>query len=125
MTTEQLVPEQTHATAANVLASRLADGLANGLANSIPAEWLADLEKKLANGENVLTGVEVDLDSRLRFKKGIIVLTGHRLLACAPGETAWQEWPFRAGLRLQHHDHAGVGHLELLDEQGRLASWRF
>ena len=24
-----------------------------------------------------------------------------------------------------HHDHAGVGHLELFDDHGRLASWRF
>jgi ATP-binding cassette subfamily B protein len=109
MTTEQLVPVKTIATAAIV----------------VPPDWQTAVEKKLANGENVLTSVEVDLDSRLRFKKGILVLTGRRLLACAPGETAWQEWHFRAGLRLQHHDHAGVGHLELLDEQGRLGSWRF
>ncbi|SHM35817.1 ATP-binding cassette, subfamily B [Duganella sacchari] len=26
---------------------------------------------------------------------------------------------------LKHHDHAGVGHLELMNKQGRLAAWRF
>lgn len=26
---------------------------------------------------------------------------------------------------MTHHDHAGVGHLELFDDHGRLASWRF
>ncbi|MFA9217168.1 MAG: ABC transporter transmembrane domain-containing protein, partial [Sphingomonadaceae bacterium] len=28
-------------------------------------------------------------------------------------------------MRLQHHDHAGVGHLELVNDAGRLAAWRF
>ena len=84
-----------------------------------------EVEKELASGENVLGSVEVDLDARLRFKKGIVVVTNRRLLARAPGETAWRLWSFRPGLKLGHHDHAGVGHLELTDEQGRLANWRF
>ncbi|HAT30910.1 MAG TPA: ABC transporter [Janthinobacterium sp.] len=69
--------------------------------------------------------MEVDLDSRLRFKKGLLVLTERRLLARAPGDTVWHDWTYRPGLELKHFDHAGVGHLELQDEQGRLASWRF
>ncbi|MES2316706.1 MAG: ABC transporter ATP-binding protein [Pseudomonadota bacterium] len=69
--------------------------------------------------------MEVDLDARLRFKKGILVVTGSRLLARAPGESTWRHWSYRPGLKLTHHDHAGVGHLELVDEQGRLANWRF
>ncbi|MBG6219483.1 ATP-binding cassette subfamily B protein [Janthinobacterium sp. CG_23.4] len=47
------------------------------------------------------------------------------MLARSPGDTAWKSWSFRAGLRLTHHDHAGVGHMELFDDHGRLASWRF
>jgi ATP-binding cassette subfamily B protein len=54
-----------------------------------------------------------------------MLLTDRRLLARAPGETAWRGWTFRKELLLKHHDHAGVGHLELLDDSGRLASWRF
>ncbi len=46
-------------------------------------------------------------------------------MARAPGAKAWQQWPFRPGMALRHHDHAGVGHLELVDETGRLAAWRF
>ncbi|CDG84282.1 ABC transporter transmembrane region family protein [Janthinobacterium agaricidamnosum NBRC 102515 = DSM 9628] len=53
------------------------------------------------------------------------MVTERRLLSRAPGETTWKDWSYRPGLSLKHHDHAGVGHLELLDEQGRLASWRF
>lgn len=94
-------------------------------ATTLPAHWLAQLEKNLLTGENVLSSVEVDLDARLRFTKGIIVVTEKRLLARAPGETTWQHWSYRPGLRLAHHDHAGVGHLELFDDHGRLAAWRF
>ena len=48
-----------------------------------------------------------------------------RLLARSAGQTAWQEWPLRAGLQLTHHDQAGVGTLALLDANGRLATWRY
>ncbi|WP_296948354.1 ABC transporter ATP-binding protein [uncultured Massilia sp.] len=109
MTNQQLVPSAPLAVAASFL----------------PEHWQADVEKKLAPGENVLTSVEVDLDSKLRFTKGLLVVTDRRLLARAPGETAWRDWPYRAGLSLRHHDHAGVGHLELVDGQGLLGAWRF
>ncbi|WP_374046109.1 ABC transporter ATP-binding protein [Massilia sp. R2A-15] len=55
----------------------------------------------------------------------MVVVTDRRLIARAPGETEWRDWVFRPGLQLKHHDHAGVGHLELVDAQGRLAAWRF
>ncbi|MES2071578.1 MAG: ABC transporter ATP-binding protein [Pseudomonadota bacterium] len=93
--------------------------------NSLPERWRLDLEKQLTAEENVLSAVEVDLDSKLHFVKGLIAITGHRLLSKAPGETEWKDWPYAAGLQLRHHDHAGVGHLELLNASGRLASWRF
>ncbi|MET0982035.1 MAG: ABC transporter transmembrane domain-containing protein, partial [Telluria sp.] len=69
--------------------------------------------------------MEVDLDTKLRFTKGILVVTTRRLLARAPGAAGWSDWAFRPGLRLRHHDHAGVGHLELVDQHGLLAAWRF
>ncbi len=94
-------------------------------ASFLPDQWLPDVEKKLLPGENVLSSVEVDLDAKLRFTKGILVVTDRRLLSRAPGDAEWREWRYRPGLRLKHHDHAGVGHLELIDEQGRLAAWRF
>jgi ATP-binding cassette subfamily B protein len=91
----------------------------------LPDGWDNDVRKQLAPGENVLTGVEVDLDTKLRFTKGVLVVTNRRLLSRAPGETAWRDWAFRPGLVLRHHDHAGVGHLELVDANGLLAGWRF
>jgi ATP-binding cassette subfamily B protein len=109
MTTQQLVSPTALAAAASFL----------------PDHWQPDVEKKLLPGENVLSSVEVDLDAKLRFTKGILVVTNRRLLSRAPGESEWRDWAWRPGLQLRHHDHAGVGHLELVDQQGRLAAWRF
>jgi ATP-binding cassette subfamily B protein len=109
MTNQQLVPPIALAVAASFL----------------PEHWQSDVEKKLAPGENVLNSVEVDLDARLRFTKGILVVTDRRLLARAPGASEWRDWPYRAGLALRHYDHAGVGHLDLSDADGLLDSWRF
>ncbi|KRH99268.1 ABC transporter [Curvibacter sp. PAE-UM] len=67
--------------------------------------------------------MEVDLDTRLQFGRGLLVATERRLLARAPGQSAWQAWAYHPTLKLNQHDHAGVGHLELLDGQGRLAHW--
>ncbi|WP_394780974.1 ABC transporter ATP-binding protein [Undibacterium sp.] len=95
--------------------------------NLLSERWRLDLEKQLAAQENVLSAVEVDLDAKLHFVKGLIVVTDQRLLSKAPGEAEWKDWAYAAtgGLQLKHHDHAGVGHLELLNDKGRLASWRF
>ena len=95
------------------------------VASFLPEAWQDEVRKQLAPGENVLTSVEVDLDAKLRFIKGILVVTTRRLLSRAPGETVWREWVFQPGLVLQHHDHAGVGHIELVDQDGLLAAWRF
>ena len=91
----------------------------------LPAAWRSEVETQLSSKENVLTAMEVDLDARLHFAKGMLLVTERRLLARAPGQTAWREWPYRPGLSLKHHDHAGVGHLELQDGSARLAAWCF
>ncbi len=76
--------------------------------------------------EDALALLSVDLDDALCFASGQIVLTRHRLLAQAPGSTAWQEWPLADHrLSLQHSDHGGIGELSLHDGERRLALWRF
>ncbi len=91
--------------------------------SDVPAEWLAEIRPQLRPEENVLALLEVDLDTRLQFGRGLLIATGQRLLAREPGQTAWVSWDYHPALRLSQHDHAGVGHLELLDSQGRLAHW--
>ncbi|MET3120726.1 ATP-binding cassette subfamily B protein [Oxalobacteraceae bacterium GrIS 2.11] len=93
--------------------------------SNLPQTWRDIVANQLTSGENALTALEVDLDERLNFRKGILVATESRLFSQAPGETEWKSWDYRADLILKHHDHAGIGHLELTDAHGLLASWRF
>ena len=93
--------------------------------NDVPDTWISAVTSQLILGENVAASVMVDLDPRLHFSEGLIVVTDQRILACAAGENAWHAWPYTADLRLKHHDHAGVGQLELANADGRLATWRF
>lgn len=98
------------------------DGYQRG---NVPLAWQQQVAAQLERGEVGIAAVELDLDHRLRFAKGLIVITSCRVLARAPGDSQWRAWGFRPGLSLRHHDHAGVGHLDIVDETGLLASWRF
>lgn len=92
---------------------------------SLPQDWQDSLATKLEEEEEILVFLELDLDAQLRFVPGWLVLTGRRLLARVSTNNSWQSWEFRDGLLLRHHDHAGVGTLELTDAESRLAVWRY
>lgn len=79
----------------------------------------------LRPGESVWAALETDLDERLRFGKGAVLLTNERILAFQGDEKKWQSRDLLPGLALQHTDHAGVGTLQLRDASARLAVWRF
>ncbi|MCV2350159.1 ABC transporter ATP-binding protein [Paucibacter sp. Y2R2-4] len=87
-------------------------------------KW-AECQSRLLAQENVLAPLEVDLDSQLRFASGLLVLTNRRLLAWDPATGNWTDWDLQAEMSMQISDQAGVGALELLNAQGRLAIWRF
>ncbi|MDB5839215.1 MAG: transporter ATP-binding protein [Herminiimonas sp.] len=91
----------------------------------VPDAWAAEVDAILSPGENVAATLPVDLNTRLQFVDGLVIVTDRRVLARAPGEAGWHDWPYQPGLTLRHHDHAGVGHLEISDKTGRLASFRF
>ncbi|WNO06684.1 ABC transporter ATP-binding protein [Rhodoferax mekongensis] len=91
----------------------------------MPSIWREAVLKQLRPQENVLATLEVDLDQQLRFVKGLVVLTNQRLLSCAGTQKVWTSWDLQAGQKLLHHDHAGVGHMDLLDANALLGSWRF
>jgi len=92
---------------------------------SLPDAWRAEVESQLANEEDILAWLEIDLDERLNFTQSLVVVTNRRLLARGLEETTWRDWTYRKGLVLQRHDHAGVGSLELHDDEARLACWRY
>ncbi|MDP3687868.1 MAG: ABC transporter, partial [Sulfurimicrobium sp.] len=85
-------------------------------AQHLPGAWRTEVESQLSGNEEILAWMEVDLDARLHFSPGLLLVTNHRILARLPDEMAWQDWPFRAGLALLQADHAGVGTLELHDD---------
>jgi ATP-binding cassette, subfamily B, bacterial len=91
----------------------------------LPDPWSAYVSASLQTGESLQTWLQPDLDSRLHFAEGLLVLTNQRLLAWLPGSSQCQAWSLSDGLQLNHHDHAGVGTLELLDTSGRLGCWRY
>ncbi|WP_265919162.1 cyanophycin metabolism-associated ABC transporter [Cupriavidus nantongensis] len=87
--------------------------------------WRAEAGSWLRPGETVLAGLALDLDARLHFTQGWLVVTDQRIVARAPGEKNVREWNIAPALRLSHTDHAGVGTLELTGPAGRLATWRY
>ena len=91
----------------------------------VPERWRDPLAAELDEGETLLAFFVLDLDASLRFTEGLLALTDRRLLARGADEAAWQAWPLDPSCSLRHHDHAGVGALELVDERGRLALWRY
>ena len=99
--------------------------VALSFSGDLPPHWQTQTMSQLQAHENVWAALEVDLDTRLHFVKGLVLATNQRLLSFSPEDSQWRSWDYRSGLVLQHHDHAGVGHLELLDASGLLYHWRF
>lgn len=97
--------------------------LASAPSTSLAEPWLSRLSSILANGESAIATLETDLDANLHFSNGIVVLTQYRLLAQS-STGSWQSWDLTHHLQLIHHDHAGVGTLELRDDHQLLGRWR-
>ena len=89
-----------------------------------PAVAQETVQPPLRPGETLLARLSLDLDERLHFAAGELVLTGERLLARS-GEGPWQAHTLSPDQTLRHADHAGVGTLELCSATERLARWRF
>jgi ATP-binding cassette subfamily B protein len=91
----------------------------------LPANWSVPTTSQLASDEIILAWLETDLDTRLHFSAALIVVTSKRILASPQHGEHWQEWSYRNGLCLARRDHAGVGSLELFDDDALLAHWRY
>ncbi len=91
----------------------------------LPSEWRRSIFETLNANESVIAVLELDLNEQLHFAKGLVCLTNHGLIASKEGSASWVRWSFSEDLKLQLQDHAGVANLELLNQAGRLANWRF
>ncbi|HWT54816.1 MAG TPA: ABC transporter ATP-binding protein [Rhodocyclaceae bacterium] len=95
---------------------------------NLPDIWQAEAATRISDGESLLAALELDLDNALHFNRGLVLLS-ERSLQARGADGEWCSWALRAGLALQHHDHAGIGTLELMDRSSgmpvRLAIWRY
>jgi ATP-binding cassette subfamily B protein len=91
----------------------------------IPEAWQAESQAHLLAGESVLSVLELDLDERLRFGHGILLLTDQALIWRVADSPEWRRRDLSNQMRLELHDHAGVAALELVEREARLECWRF
>ncbi len=91
----------------------------------VPHPQMAALQAQLLAGENVVATLEVDLDAKGHFSRGLIALTNARLLAWEPSGGAWKTFELAPGQALRFGDHGGLALMELVDADRRLARWRF
>jgi len=94
-------------------------------ASSLPAPWQRAVHHCLEPGETVLAWLAHDLDERLHFAPGLVLLTSRRLLAWSAPDASPSAWPTGAGLVLRRRDHAGVGSVEAFEGETRVAAWRY
>lgn len=92
---------------------------------TLPVAWQARAETLLNDSEKIIVWLEINLDASLHFKKCLLVATNQRLVSFNSLQAIEAEYPYKAGLKLEHQDHAGVGNLELFDENIRLAHWYY
>jgi ATP-binding cassette, subfamily B, bacterial len=103
----------------------------------LPDDLRQAAETHLAAGESPLAWFELDLDTRLHYARGLLVLTPNRLLDIGPleavGDSAlpparadvMRSWPLDATSGLRVKDQNSAGRLELVGPNGLLCHWRF
>ncbi|MGH7223541.1 MAG: ABC transporter ATP-binding protein, partial [Gemmataceae bacterium] len=94
----------------------------------LPPKWRDEATSQLEAGETLLACFEPDLDERLHFARGLVVLTDRRVLSRGEdglGRPSYRSWPLAEGTELRTAEHGSAGILELIDAAGRLACWRF
>jgi ATP-binding cassette subfamily B protein len=93
--------------------------------SEIPERWRSQVLQQLHSAEKVEWVLELDLDEKMNFAPSIVVLTPARILHFSGKDAILQSWKYAPGLVLALKDHAGIGQLDLLDPDRRLAVWRF
>src|SRR5487761_1021404 len=102
--------------------------------SQLPRHWQREVWRQLDPGETLLAWFEPDLDTRLRYSRGLVLVTDRRVLTAewrealdSPGEDSplWHAWPLDSVTDLGAAPQAGVGTLELLATGQRLAHWHY
>jgi ATP-binding cassette subfamily B protein len=103
----------------------------------LPADLRAVVDAHLASGETPLAWLELNLDTRLHYARGLLVLTDRRLIDLGPVELTepvepdmlaklpFHAWPLQSIAGLRAREPAGGGVLELLGADSLLCQWRY
>ena len=101
--------------------------LSNSAPKPLPDDWQTNVSAQLMSAETMHGWLEINLDNKLHFKKSLLVITNQRLLhiELQALDSAAQniEFQYSANLKLEYRDHAGVGKIELFDQEKRIAYW--
>ncbi|ADI29836.1 ABC transporter ATP-binding protein [Methylotenera versatilis] len=101
--------------------------LSNSAPKQLPDDWQTNVSAQLMSAETLTGWLEINLDNKLHFKKSLLVVTNQRLLhiELQALDSAAQsiEFQYGANLKLEYRDHAGVGKIELFEQEKRIAYW--
>ena len=97
---------------------------------TIPDAFQKELDAQLRPSEEVMAWFEPNLDAKLRFGNGIVVLTNIGVIARQPtppgaSSAPWSRWELSDVREFRKLDRTGLGILELLGEKKLLQAWRF
>jgi ATP-binding cassette subfamily B protein len=94
---------------------------------ALPPERRGEVERQLQPGETLLAWFEPDLDRKLFYTFGLVLLTDRRLLAreTEGGAPRWEAWALEPDLAVRAQEQAGVGTLDVTNPAGQLAHWRY
>ncbi|MEN6407297.1 MAG: ABC transporter transmembrane domain-containing protein [Thermoguttaceae bacterium] len=98
---------------------------ANDNWNQIPAEWRDRAEALFSADETPICWLEFDLDNRLHYVEGLLVLTDRRLIDVGSEPAQTRSWPLASMRSMRAKEQAGIGSLELLGPDRLLSHWRY
>lgn len=109
---------------------------ASELWEQLPADLRGPVEAQWAAGEAPVCWLELDLDPRLHYARGLLVLTDRRLIDVGPAEPfaptrvdamalPCRSWPLATIKVIRAREQAGVGALEVLGADSLLSQWRY
>jgi ATP-binding cassette subfamily B protein len=92
---------------------------------TLPPERHRTVTGQLEPGETLLAWFEPDLDRRLHYARGLVLLTDRRILSLEDNADTWSQWRLAPEIDLRTAEHGPAGRLEVVDPTGLVACWRF
>jgi ATP-binding cassette subfamily B protein len=96
--------------------------------DKLPPQWGDEIAVHLEAGETLLAWFEPDLDDRLHYARGLVLVSDRRVISGKQDESGmvhWQSWPLTEGTNLRTDEHGSAATLELVDASCRLAFWHY